>query len=156
MNQLNQQSLSDFINDKLKDTDCFLVSATIGKNNSIVVEIDSDSAVDIDFVARLNRDIEEHFAPEIDDYDFEVGSVGLTSPLVLPRQFVKNIGNDVEVLATDGKKYHGVLVSADDQGFAIEVEEKVKEEGQKRPVVKNVEKKFSYAEAKKVNYDIKF
>lgn len=156
MTQLNELSLSEFVAEQLQGTDCFPVRIDFRPGKVIVVEIDSDSRVDIDLVAELNRRIEEHFTPEIDDYDLEVGSVGLTSPLSMPRQFRKNIGNDVVVLAKDGKKYHGILRDADDSGFIIAFEEKMKKEGQKKPVVEMVEKRFDYADAKSVVYDIKF
>ena len=156
MNELNSTSLKEFVEQQLADTDCFLVTAEIRQNGNIVVEIDSDSFVDIDFVSALNRKIEQHFSPQIDDFNLEVGSSGLTSPLLLPRQFKKNIGNEMEVLASDGKKYHGVLKSADDNGFVIEVMEKVKKEGEKRPTLTPVDKPFLYTEAKKVTYDLKF
>lgn len=155
MNEFNSQTLREFVDSQLAGTDCFIVKAEV-KKGAALVEIDSDTRVDIDFVAELNRKIEEHFAPEIDSYDLEVGSVGLTSPMVLPRQFKKNVGNVVSVLSSDGKKYKGMLKEADDEGFIIVSEEKVRKEGQKRPVIEPVERRFSYPEAKQVVYEIKF
>lgn len=153
---LNVQNLREFIEEQLKNTDCFLVKAEILKGKDIIVEIDSDSRVDIDFVASLNQAIEENFAPEIDDYNLEVGSVGLTSPLRLPRQFKKNEGNDIEVLTKDGRKLHGLLKSSDDRGFVVAVQQKVKKEGEKRPTVQTVDMPFGYDEVKSVTYEIKF
>lgn len=155
MAELNLKNLTDLVESKLEGTDCFLVKAEIGKGD-IVVEIDSDTRVDIDFVGSLNHEIEEAFAPEIDDYNLEVGSAGLTSPLKLPRQFRKNIGNDVEVLTRDGRKLHGLLTEADDEGFTIQTEQKVKAEGEKRPSLVQVEERFAYGDVKSVVYDIKF
>lgn len=155
MAELNAQSLSEFVGEKLEGTDGFIVRVEI-KGKEIYVDIDSDTRVDIDFVAKLNQEIEEHFAPEIDDYTLEVGSVGLTAPLKLPRQYQKNVGNDVEVLTKDGKKLHGVLSAADDEGFVLTMQEKVKKEGEKRPSLREVEKRFSYGDVKSVVYDIKF
>ena len=156
MAELNLHNLKEFVEKELQNTDCFLVKAEILSGKNIVVEIDSDTRVDIDFVAELNRKIEDHFAPEIDDYDLEVGSVGLTSPLVLPRQYRKNAGNDVEVITKEGKKLHGMLKSADDSGFVLAVREKVKREGEKRPVIETVDKPFRYEDVKSVVYEIKF
>lgn len=156
MAELNLHNLRAFIEQKLEGTDCFIVKVEILKGKDIVVEIDSDTRVDIDFVAALNREIEEEFAPEIDDYNLEVGSVGITSPLQLPRQFKKNAGNDVEVLTREGKKLHGMLKSADDDGFILSMQEKVKKEGEKRPVVETVDHRFAYGDVKSVVYEIKF
>lgn len=156
MAELNLQNLKDFVTEKLRDTDCFLVNAEILKGKDIIVEIDSDTRVDIDFVGNLNHQIEAYFAPDIDDYNLEVGSVGLTTPLKLPRQFKKNIGNDVEVLTKEGKKLHGMLKEADENGFTLAVQEMVKREGEKRPVIETVEKSFGYGDVKSVVYEIKF
>lgn len=155
MAELNVQNLSEFVGQKLQGTDCFLVKAEI-RGHDITVEIDSDTRVDIDLVASLNQAIEEEFAPEIDDYNLEVGSVGLTSPLKLPRQFRKNVGNDVEVLTRDGRKLHGLLRNADDDGFTLVSAEKVKREGEKRPTLEEVERRFDYGDVKSVVYEIKF
>lgn len=155
MAELNLQNLKEFVEKQLDGTDCFLVKAEINKRD-ITVEIDSDTRVDIDFVSRLNQEIEKEFSPEIDDYNLEVGSVGLTSPLKLPRQFVKNSGNDVEVLTKEGKKLHGMLKEADEEGFTVVIQEKVKKEGEKRPVIEEVEHRFAYPDVKSVVYDLKF
>lgn len=156
MAELNLHNLKEFVESRLEGTDCFLVDARILKGKDVTVEIDSDTRVDIDFVADLNREIEEHFAPEIDDYNLEVGSVGLTTPFRLPRQYTKNLGNDVEVVTKDGKKLHGMLKSADDEGFVVAVMEKVKKEGEKRPSLEAVDHRYGYDEVKSVTYEIKF
>lgn len=155
MAQLNLQNLSEFVAEKLAGTDCFPVRIDIN-GADVIVEIDSDSRIDIDFVAALNRDIEEHFAPEIDDYNVEVGSVGLTSPLKLPRQFKKHEGNDVEVLTKEGKKIHGMLKSADETGFVLATTQKVKKEGEKKPRLETVVTRYGYDEVKSVVYELKF
>lgn len=155
MAELNLQNLKDFVEKQLADTDCFLVGASIvGKD--IQVEIDSDTRVDIDFVAGLNEKIEGEFAPEIDDYNLEVGSVGLTSPLRLPRQYKKHEGNDMEVVTRDGRKLHGVIKESDEDGFTLTVEEKVKKEGEKRPTLMSVDHRFGYGDVKSVTWELKF
>lgn len=156
MAELNIQNLKEFVEQKLEGTDCFLVKAEIHKGKDILVEIDSDTRVDIDFVARLNQDIETEFAPEIDEYNLEVGSVGLTSPLILPRQFKKNVGNDVEVVTKEGKKLRGMLRESDEEGFVLASREKVKKEDQKRPSIETVERRFAFGDVKSVVYEIKF
>lgn len=155
MAELNIPNLTAYVERKLEGTDCFPVNITIQKGD-VTVEIDSDTRVDIDFVAALSRDIEAEFAPDIDDYNLEVGSVGLTTPLKLPRQFRKNAGNDVEVLTRDGRKLHGMLKSADEEGFTLATQEKVKREGEKKPSLETVERRFAYGDVKSVVYEIKF
>ena len=78
-------------------------------DNRIVVEIDSYSSVSIDDCVRLNGIIESHFDRDVEDYELEVGSAGLTSPLRVKAQYDKNVGNPVEVLTNDGRKLKGTL-----------------------------------------------
>ena len=144
------------INSGLEGTDMFLVDATVGSDNRIVVEIDSDSSVDIDSCAALSRKVEEVFDRDVEDYELEIGSAGLTSPLRVPRQYLKNIGNQVEVLTRDGRKLKGNLESAYDGGFTITVQKKVKPEGAKRPVMVDEPLTFGYDEIKYTKYLIEF
>ena len=70
----------------MEGTDLFLVDVRISKDNNIVVEIDSDTSVDIDECIRLNRLVESEFGRDEEDYELEIGSAGLTSPLRERRQ----------------------------------------------------------------------
>ena len=104
----------------------------------------------------MTRAIEVAFDREEEDYELEVGSAGLTSPFKVKGQYVKNIGNEVEVLAADGKKYKGVLKEVTDEGFVIVGEEKVKKEGAKRPVLEEVSREFKYNQVKSTKYLLQF
>ena len=133
----------------MEGTDLFLVDVRISKDNNIVVEIDSDTCVDIDECIRLNRLVESEF-------ELEIGSAGLTSPLRVERQYHKNEGNEVEVLTADGRKLKGILKSADADGFVLTVVKKVKPEGAKRPVEQEEDLRFGYNEIKYTKYVIQF
>ena len=153
---IDKKILEEFIEKELEGTDQFLVDLEIGSDNLIKVEIDSDSMLDIDRCVELSRDIEKAFEPEIGDYELEVGTAGLTSPFKVKRQYKKNIGREVEVLTKEGKKLKGMLRKADEEGFVLETEEKVKPEGSKKPVLQKNEKSFGYDDVKYVKYLLKF
>ncbi|MBD5357089.1 MAG: ribosome assembly cofactor RimP [Bacteroides sp.] len=153
---IDKQALTKFIESRLEGTDLYLVDITISPDNSIVVEIDSDTSVDIDRCVELTRAIEAEFSRDDEDYDLEVGSCGLTSPFKVRRQYEKNRGKEVEVLAADGKKYKGLLQGVGEDSFTIISEEKVKKEGAKRPVVEKVERTFPYADVKYTKYLLQF
>lgn len=153
---LDKTKLKEFIEKELADTDCFLTELSVSPDNRVTVEIDSDSSVDLDFCIALNRAIEAEFPSDEEDYELEVGSAGITSPFKLVRQYKKNIGNEVEVFATDQKKYTGILTEADDEGFTILAKLKVKQPGQKRPVTEETPLRFGYEQARKVTYLLKF
>lgn len=153
---IDKQALTEFIESRLDGTDLYLVDLKVSKDNNIVVEIDSDTSVDIDRCVELSREIESAFNRDEEDYELEVGSCGLTSPLKVARQYKKYIGNEVEVLAADGKKYKGLLREAGADSFTIICDEKVKKEGAKRPVVEQVAHTFPYAEVKYTKYLLQF
>ena len=79
----------------LATTENYLVDVEMKPGNLIVVEIDNDEAVCVDDCAALNRYLEEQLGPEVDDYDLEVGSAGITSPFKILRQYQKNVGNEI-------------------------------------------------------------
>ena len=153
---IDKQALTEFIEGRLEDTDLYLVDLKVSLDNKIVVEIDSDTSVDIDRCVELTREIEAEFNRDDEDYELEVGSSGLTSPLKVVRQYRKYLGNEVEVLAKDGKKYKGLLREAGDDTFTIICEEKVKKEGAKRPVAEQVARTFPYADVKYTKYLLQF
>ena len=153
---IDKMLLEQVLTKGMEGTDLFIVDVTIGKDNNIVVEIDSDTSVDIDECVRLTRLVESYFDRDKEDYDLEIGSAGLTSPLKVERQYHKNIGNEVEVLTADGRKLKGVLKAVDSEGFVLTTEQKVKKEGQKRPVVEALDSTFRYEEIKYTKYIIQF
>lgn len=148
---IDRTVIEDIVENRLQGTDGFLVDVTVSKDNDIVVEIDSDSGVDIDTCVAINNAIDAALDRDVEDYSLQVGSTGLTSPFKVLRQYQKNIGNDVEVLS-GGKKYTGVLESAGEEEFTVTVQ--VKEKGQKKSQPQQLT--FKYAEVKYTKYNLKF
>ncbi|MCM1092656.1 MAG: ribosome assembly cofactor RimP [Lachnospiraceae bacterium] len=153
---IDKQKLTDTINEAIKDTPLFLVDVTVTPDNNITVEVDSMESVDIDECVKLTRDIEAVFDRDVEDYQLEVGSAGLTSPFKVKEQYVKNIGNQVEVLTRDGRKFKGTLTAVGDDDFTVAVTKKVKEEGKKRPVEVEEPVVTKVADTKTVKYLIDF
>ena len=146
---IDKNALEKVVADALAGSDMFLVSTEISADNRIVVEIERHSGnITIDDCVEINNVIEANFDRDKEDYELEVGSVGLTSPFKVVAQYVKNCGNPVEVLTCDGRKLHGTLKSATDEGFTITMSKKVKPEGAKRPVMVEEELTLGYNEVK--------
>lgn len=155
---IDKQAVADIVTEALAGTDAFLVEVTVTPQNEINVVIDSDTSVDIDTCAALTRAIEQKLDRDVEDYELEVGSAGLTSPLKVLRQYQKNVGNEVEVLTRDGRKLYGILraVSADGSAFTLTTEQKVKEPGMKRPQLRQTDEEIPVEGAKYVKYNLKF
>ena len=84
-----------------------------------------------------------------------MGSAGLGQPFRVQRQYEIHVGQPVETQTLDGRRLHGTLLAADDEGFEIGVKQKVKEEGKKRPVLQEVPVRFRYDEVAYTKYLIK-
>lgn len=155
---IDKNLLAETVNEALAGTDLFLVDIKVTPNNEITVTVDSVEGVDIEQCLEITRRIEETFDRDVEDYELEVGSAGLTSPLKVKGQYDKNIGNPVEVVTRDGRKIHGTLsaVADDFSNCTILVSKKIKEEGWKRPKTVETPVVFPIDSIKSIVYEIKF
>ncbi len=116
----------DIINNELAGTDKFLVDLKISSDNRINVAIDGDNGIVIDDCVELSRKIENSLDREVEDFELNVASAGLDSPLKLKRQYKKNVGRDITVTTFDGETVTGTLLSADDEEISVRPEGKKK------------------------------
>lgn len=153
---IDRNQLQAFVEGLLKDSEYFLTDIKVTPNNEITVEIDSLVPGDIEECVKLTQAIEAEFDRDVEDYELEVGTAGLTSPLKVRRQYDKYIGQDLEILTTDGRKLHGMLKSVSDEGIILAILQKVKKEGSKKPVIETTELDLPFPEIKRAVYDLKF
>lgn len=154
---IDKLNIQNFVAEKLQGTGYELITLKVNAQNEILIEVDKMEGVDVDFCAELNHYLVEQLdAQGIEDYALEVGSVSLTAPFVTKMQYQKHLGHDVEVLAADGKKYRGSLVSVDEDSFAIDTEVMVAVEGKKRKQKAIQTLTFAYNAVKYTKYDLKF
>ena len=153
---IDTQIVEEIVKEGIAATDLFIVDITVSPDNRIVVVVDNDEGVDIDRCTALHRFIESRLDRDVEDYELEVGSAGITSPFKVVRQYQKNIGNEVEVLTRAGQKLNGVLKAADETGFVVTVTKKVKPEGAKRKIEVEEDLTFPYNEIKYTKYLIRF
>ena len=153
---IDKTALEQVINEALDGTKMFLVTLKVSKDNVIDVALDSDEDITIDDCVAVNDAVLAAFDRDAgEDYELTVGSYGITSPLILPRQYRKNIGYEVEVLTTDGRKLKGILSDADDEGFTLTTTVKRKLEGKKRPEMVEEQEHFAYNDIKQTKNIIK-
>jgi ribosome maturation factor RimP len=69
-------------------------------------------------------------------YNLEVSSPGIDAPLVLPRQYVKNVGRQLAIKMADGSKKEGKLTGMTEG--AVVIEEINKEKGKKAEAIESV------------------
>ena len=96
------------------------------------MQIDKDPAIGIDECVDVNRKLVSMLAPEIEDYDLEVSSPGLTEPFLITRQYIKHVGEEINVLRQDGTRCKGLLIEADDRHIVLRTVKTVKDPATKK------------------------
>ena len=152
---VDKKAVLKAVDEWLEGKDYFLVDLSVSSDDRVVVVIDPADGVWIEDCADLSRYIESQINREDEDYELEVGSAGLGQPFQVRRQYEIHVGKPVETQIKDGTKYRGTLVSVDETGFEMSVLQKVKEEGKKRPVTKEVTLRFAFEEVAYTKYLIK-
>jgi ribosome maturation factor RimP len=123
-----EKRVAMLVEEKIADKpDLFLVDIKMLPNRKLMILVDGDSSIGIGDCAAISRYVgfkleEEEVIAEA--YNLEVSSPGLDSPLILPRQYTKNIGRNLGIKMLDGTKREGILKSIDNDNIVIE--EKVK------------------------------
>lgn len=133
----------------------FLIDFSVGLDNKIKVVLDGDNGVNLEDCIEISRAIEHNLDREEEDFSLEVTSAGATSPLVLPRQYKKNLGRKIQVKTSTGE-FEGNLTAASEE--AITLEWKAREP---KPIGKGkhtVQKKqeIAFSEVKEAKVVLKF
>ena len=153
---ITKESVKQIVEEWLQNGDYFLVDIQMGDDDRIVVEIDCADGVWIEDCAELSRTLQERLGDELGDYELEVGSAGLGQPFKVEQQYKNHVGDQVEVVDAEGKKFTGILKDADGRTFTITTQEKQVPEGKKRPVKVDVDKTFDMDQVKSTKYLINF
>ncbi|HEU5166585.1 MAG TPA: ribosome maturation factor [Chitinophagaceae bacterium] len=116
----------------------FVVETSVKPTNNIKVFVDADQGATIDQLSRINRAlykwVEENLFPN-GDFSIEVSSPGLDEPLMLDRQYLKNIGRMVDIVLKNGLKKVGKLISVSENEIVVEEE---RGKGKKKEVIQHI------------------
>jgi len=107
-----------------EDQSYFCVQIKIKPTNNIKVFLDGDKGLPIERCTFFNRKLykaieEEAWFPE-GDFSLEVSSPGVDEPLILNRQYQKNIGRKVMVTLNDASEKIGQLMTVSDNDIVLE------------------------------------
>ena len=150
MSSSNQIEVVEKLLQPLLTDDIFLIEIKVKPTNNFKIYLDADSGLGIEKCIKINRALykqmeEMGMYPE-GDFSLEVSSPGIGEPLKKHRQYVKNIGRDVEVVSAEDVKTSGKLIAATEENITIETTE-----GKgKKAVIKNVDVPFSAIKQTKV------
>lgn len=153
---IDKSIVKKLVDEWLEGKEYFLCDLSISADARIVVEIDHEEGVWIEDCVELSKFIEAGLDREQEDFELEVGSAGIGQPFKVLRQYEIHLGEQVEVLTREGKKFVGELSNVTPEEFTVTVTQKVKKEGQKRPVMEEVDYTFKYTDVKYTKYVIDF
>jgi ribosome maturation factor RimP len=143
-----------YLVDKMLSEDMFIVDINVSSGNAIAVSVDSDSGISIDKCVGISRYIEQNLDRENEDFSLEVSSPGLTQSFKVWRQYIKNIGQKIEVVTKGGEKLEGILKSVNEESFELGITVKDKINGKITQVDKSVV--FPFEQIKTVKLVISF
>ncbi|MFZ9054490.1 MAG: ribosome assembly cofactor RimP [Flavobacteriales bacterium] len=109
----------------------FLVDIRVSEGNAISILLDDDEGTSIEKCIALSRYLESELDRDAEDFSLDVSSPGLDQPLKLHRQYVKNLGRDVQLKISGAGKVEGKLVRATESDVTIMIREKRRIEGRK-------------------------
>ncbi|MEM7106329.1 MAG: ribosome maturation factor RimP [Bacteroidota bacterium] len=128
MEQIGER-VREILEDKFKEEgneDLFLVDVKFNTSKKFLeVFVDSDTGLNIDRCAALNRALQAHIDEAGwlgESYTLDVSSPGVGKPLKLLRQYKKNVGRKLDIFLTEGKPVSGLLTKVEEESITIEFE----------------------------------
>ena len=115
-----QEKITQIVQTALADsTELFLIDLKLSPDNSIKVVLDGDQGVSLKDCIRISRSVERTLEQEEVNFSLEVTSAGATSPLIMARQYRKNIGRKLSVTTSEGQ-IEGNLTAAGEDSITLE------------------------------------
>jgi ribosome maturation factor RimP len=153
---ITKETVTSFVAPLLEDSDLFIVDIQINPGNAIEVLVDRDSGLTIDDCKKVSRAIEGSLDREVEDFSLEVSSPGVGKPLLVKRQYFKNVGRNVAIKTLDGQKIEGQLTLANDENIQVDFREKELIPGKKSKQWVEKQVVLTYAEIKETKITISF
>ncbi len=116
----DKETIENIVSQALQDNDYFIVDITVGSDDKITVYIDKFSGnISLDDCQELHKKIYPQIEEHYDNFELNVSSPGLTTPLKVWQQYYKHKGGEIEVLTNDGKNILAKIVDADEQQVVL-------------------------------------
>lgn len=125
---IQKDKVVELANNYIDNTDIFIVDLKIGKDNKISLVVDGDNGVKIQDCINISRAIEGNLDREVEDFELNVMSFGVGEPLVMKRQYIKNVSRGIHVLTIDGQEIEGQLLMANEEEISVRPDMKKKKE----------------------------
>jgi len=116
---MNQTAVKDLVDEALAlNESLYLIDLSISVNNKIQVIVDGDNGVALSECMRISRNINNSLDREEEDFSLEVATPDIAHPLIVKRQYIKNLNRILKV-ETSEEKFEGTLVEADEDKIVL-------------------------------------
>jgi ribosome maturation factor RimP len=150
------ERVTGLVQEKIEGTDIFLVQVTVRPGNAIEVLLERDSGLTVDDCKMVSRHVESMLDRETEDFSLEVSSPGVGKPLLVKRQYFKNVGRSVKVESNDGRKWEALLAEANEEGIKLTYSVKEEVPGKKGKKLVEKEEALAYSDIKETKVIISF
>lgn len=151
-----KDQVTTLLNDALdEDGSLFLIDFSISTDNKIKVVIDGDHGVTVQDCMKISRAIEHNLDRDEIDFALEVASAGASAPLMIPRQYKKNIGRKLEVKTSEAT-IEGNLTAANDEVITLEWKAREPKPIGKGKVTVQKKQEIEFSEIKEAKVILKF
>ena len=151
-----KEKVTTLLNEALaEEASLFLVDFSMGADNRIKVVLDGDQGVTLQDCMKISRAIEHNLDREEEDFSLEVTSAGATTPMTMPRQYVKNVGRKLTVV-TDEDSFEGKLTSITEDGIILEWKAREPKPIGKGKVTVQKKKEIVFSDIKEAKVILKF
>ena len=151
-----KDQVTTLLNDALdEDGSLFLIDFSISTDNKIKVVIDGDHGVTVQDCMKISRAIEHNLDRDEIDFALEVASAGASAPLMIPRQYKKNIGRKLEVKTSEAT-IEGNLTAATDEVITLEWKAREPKPIGKGKVTVQKKQEIEFSEIKEAKVILKF
>lgn len=117
-----RQQILTFISELNSDVFVIHMELKEGRTKRLILRVDTDKGIDMSEIGEVNRSLGRWLDEEnVFDFEYamEVSSPGVGEPLVLQRQYQKNVGRDLRVVLAAGGEIFGQLTGINDEGVEI-------------------------------------
>ena len=136
--------------------DLFLLEFSVTVDNAVKIVIDGDNGVLVEDCMFISRAVEHNIDREEHDFSLEVLSSGATAPLILPRQYKKHVGRNLEVKTIDDENIEGQLIEANEKGLVLKWKTREPKPVGKGKVTVTKEASVAFEKIKEAKVKIKF
>ena len=117
--KMNKEIVQNLLVEAVEENDSlFIIDVDYLPGNKIKVTVDGDSGVPLSECIRISRHIEHNLDRETEDFSLEVSSPDITQPLLVKRQYQKNIGRILKV-KTQEQEFEATLTKVTDHEIEL-------------------------------------